>query len=155
MNHHRIGFSPRRSDHCGVAAVEFALIASVFFTVLFGAIEVSRLLFLWNTTTEATRIGARTAVVCNANAAAIKQKVKTFLPTLSDAEISVTYNPAGCAPGTCESATVKVAAVSAVATFIPFVPLALTLPSATTTLTVESMSSTLAGAGGGANPMCP
>ena len=32
----------------GVAAVEFALIAAVFFTILLGAMEMPRLLWTWN-----------------------------------------------------------------------------------------------------------
>ena len=38
----------------GVAAVEFALIASILFTALIGAMEMSRVLFYWNTAAEAS-----------------------------------------------------------------------------------------------------
>ena len=48
---------------CGVAMVEFALIAPIFFLLLFGAIEFGRLLYLWNTVQEVTRNAARQAVV--------------------------------------------------------------------------------------------
>jgi len=48
----------------GAALPEFALIALVFFTLLFSAIEVGRWLFTWNTLVEATRRGARIAAVC-------------------------------------------------------------------------------------------
>lgn len=48
----------------GAALVEFALIALVFFTVVFGLIEWGRLLFTMNTLTEMTRRGARLATVC-------------------------------------------------------------------------------------------
>ncbi len=55
----------------GTTAVEFALIAALFFTLLLGVIEVSRALFVWNTLTEATRRGARVAVVCPVNSETI------------------------------------------------------------------------------------
>jgi hypothetical protein len=48
----------------GVYAVEFAIAAMVFFTVLFMVIEFSRLLFSWNLMEEITRRGARLAAVC-------------------------------------------------------------------------------------------
>jgi hypothetical protein len=59
----------------GITTVEFALIASLAMIVLFGVIEVARALFVWNTLVEATRRGARVAVVCsvNVNSSAIKR----------------------------------------------------------------------------------
>lgn len=48
----------------GAALVEFAIVALVFFMVLFSAIEVGRWMFTWNTLVEATRRGARIAAVC-------------------------------------------------------------------------------------------
>jgi Flp pilus assembly protein TadG len=47
----------------GAAAVEFALIALMFFVLLLGIIEIGRALFVWNTLQEATRRAAREAVV--------------------------------------------------------------------------------------------
>jgi hypothetical protein len=51
----------------GLTTVEFAIVATTFFMILFGVIEVSRGLFVWNTIGEATRRGARVAVVCPPN----------------------------------------------------------------------------------------
>lgn len=48
----------------GAALPEFAIVALVFFMVLFSAIEVGRWMFTWNTLVEATRRGARIAAVC-------------------------------------------------------------------------------------------
>lgn len=53
-----------KSRQKGTTTVEFAIIAVVFFIVLFGVIEIGRALFVWNTLTEATRRGARVAAVC-------------------------------------------------------------------------------------------
>ena len=57
-----IVYSTPRSQR-GVAAVEFALIAVVFFMVLLGIAEFGRIMYVWNTTQEVTRRAAREAVV--------------------------------------------------------------------------------------------
>lgn len=48
----------------GLYAVEFSIVASVFFLLLFSAIEVGRLLYTYNVLHEAARRAARVAVVC-------------------------------------------------------------------------------------------
>ena len=57
----------------GTTSVEFAIVGMVMMLCLFGVIEVSRLLFVINTLGESTRRGARLAVVCPVNDAAIAQ----------------------------------------------------------------------------------
>lgn len=52
--------SRKRLQH-GSTAVEFALIAVVFFTLVFGIIEMARLMFLFNTLQEVTRRAATAA----------------------------------------------------------------------------------------------
>jgi Flp pilus assembly protein TadG len=47
----------------GAAAVEFALIAILFFTLLFGILEFGRLFYIYNAVQEVTRRAAREAVV--------------------------------------------------------------------------------------------
>lgn len=47
----------------GVAAVEFAIVAMLLFTLLFGIIEFGRLFYIINTVQEVTRRAAREAVV--------------------------------------------------------------------------------------------
>ena len=129
----------------GVAAVEFALIASVFFTLLIGVMEMSRVLFYMNTAGEATRLGVRLAVVCDKDSSAIKTKMINMLNILTAPDINVAYNPTGCTSSTCESVTVSV--TKSVNTFIPFVPLTFAMPSFSATLPRESMSSAT-------NPQC-
>lgn len=135
----------------GVAAVEFALIASVFFMLLIGIMEMGRVLFYWNSAAEATRLGARMAVVCDLNDADIKVRMQTMLSILPTSKINIGYTPAGCDVNSCQAVTVSIGAGVPVTTFIPFVPLTLTLPPFSTTLPRESMLSTV---GGVANPMC-
>lgn len=52
--------SPRRAAQRGVAAVEFALGAMLFFIFIFGVIELARALYMWSTMIEVTRRAART-----------------------------------------------------------------------------------------------
>lgn len=57
----------------GAALVEFAIIALLFFIILFGIIEFGRAWFTYNTLVEATRRGARVAAVCPASTTGITQ----------------------------------------------------------------------------------
>lgn len=146
----RTRHSPQISHQRGVAAVEFALLAAIFFSLLIGIMEMGRVLFYVNTAAEVTRLGARIAVVCDVNDGDIKARMVNMLGLLQPGDITVTYSPALCTASTCESVTVSVS--KGVQTYIPFVPLTARLPSFSTTLTRESMAST--GPGGEANPVC-
>jgi hypothetical protein len=148
MSHNRYRCSG--SQH-GVAAVEFALVIALFLTLLLGIMEMGRVLFYWNSAAEATRLGARMAVVCDLNDAAIRTRMQSRLGILPTSNINIQYEPAGCNVDTCQYVTVSVLAGVSVATFLPFTPLALTLPPFSTTLPRESMRSTLTGL---ANPVC-
>lgn len=57
----------------GVTSVEFAVVGAVSLMILFGCLEVSRLLFTVNVLEEATRRGARVAAVCAVNSPLIAQ----------------------------------------------------------------------------------
>lgn len=142
-----------RRLECGVAVVEFALVAAVFFTLLIGIMEMGRILFYWNTAAEVTRLGARTAVVCDMNDADIKAKMVALFPALTTADITVDYEPSACsaAENNCEWITVSIAGGVKIDTFIPFVPLSVTMPAFSTTLPRESMQSTFDAT---ANPVC-
>lgn len=136
----------------GVAAVEFALVCAVFFTALLGVIEFGRLLWTWNAATEATRLGARLAVVCDMNDDTVRSEMEERLPVdaLKDLKITVAYLNPPFAENTCTAATCKAVRVSLTAGYdmiIPFVPLTLDLPPFTTTLRREYMHST-------DNPIC-
>ncbi|MDP3668778.1 MAG: TadE family protein [Telluria sp.] len=54
---------PRLSAQRGTTAVEFALTAMVFMTFIFGLIELSRAMYLWNTMAEVTHRAARAAAI--------------------------------------------------------------------------------------------
>lgn len=130
----------------GVAAVEFAIISSLLFTMLLGVVEMGRLFWTWNAAVEATRYGARLAVVCDLNDSHIQSRMVGRLPSLANSNIVVTYLNPPAADNTCTTATCKAVKVSLTGythnTIIPFVPLSLTLPPFSTTLRKEFMSST-------------
>ena len=148
MSYNRYRWS---SSQQGVAAVEFALVVALFLTLLIGIMEMGRVLFYWNSAAEATRLGARMAVVCDLNDADIKTRMQSRLGILPANKINIGYEPDGCNADTCQYVTVSILSGVSVATILPFTPLALTLPPFSTTLPRESMRSTLTGL---ANPVC-
>jgi hypothetical protein len=60
------GSRARRSR--GQALVEFAIVAPVFFLLIFGVIEAGRFIFYYHTLNHATRKGARYAIIHGSNA---------------------------------------------------------------------------------------
>ena len=142
----------------GVAAVEFAIVAAFggLFLALLGVMEMGRLLWTWNAAVEATRLGARLAVVCDIDRsmnAPIKSRMHDMLPALTNANITISYmNPANTVDPSCTNATCKAARVSlsgfAHTLIIPLPLPPLTLPPFSTTLRKEFMSST-------GNEVCP
>lgn len=93
---------------CGAAVVEFALVQVVLLTFLLGITDFARMLFTWNAATEATRAGARYAVVCDdtANKAKVLARMQALLPQIAD--IGLAWNPAGCTTSTCQGVTVAI-----------------------------------------------
>jgi Flp pilus assembly protein TadG len=141
--------APRpRQRQQGAAAVEFALVASVLLMLLFGSMELSKMMFYWNSATEATRLGARIAAICppEDNSAA-KAAMTAIFPIIHDADIQIRYLPGGCNADNCEQLTVSIDKRNGLQTLIPFVSVSLLLPSFSTTLPRESMRSA-------ANPVC-
>lgn len=136
--------SCRRAAQRGAAAVEFAIVSALFITLLIGLMEFARILFYWNTAAEAARLGARVAVVCDVGASAVQSKMISLMPQLATANIQVVYTPSGCDTGSCSLVTVSYTGLT-VNTFIPFVPISVTLPPFTTTLPRESLSSASGG----------
>lgn len=136
----RFNFSAHQASQRGVAAVEFALVAVILFTVLFGIMEFGRVLFMMNTTTEATRLGARLAVVCDKDDSAITTRMTSLAGFLNPGNINVTYSPGGCDANTCSYVTVSVTDLT-VQSLVPLIPINFNMPAFSTTLPRESMSS--------------
>ena len=88
----------------GISTVEFAIVAAAFFMILLGAIEISRLLFTWNTLDAIAQRAARLAAVCTANDPAIATIAAGFgasgaspLPGFTAANLQITYLDEGFA----------------------------------------------------------
>jgi hypothetical protein len=116
--------------------------------VLFAVFELGRLLFIFNTANEATRLGARLATVCDANATLITQRMSQLLPQLNASTVNLQYDPPSCAADsatartTCSSVSVSVKPGTMVNTYIPLLNFSVEIPPFTTTLTREAMDST-------------
>lgn len=85
----------RRKRH-GASVVEFALVAPVFFLLVFGMIEYGRMVMVQQVLTNATREGARRAVLDGATTATVKQVVVDYLHSCSinsATSANVTVNP--------------------------------------------------------------
>jgi Flp pilus assembly protein TadG len=150
MTPHPRFFVRQRCKQRGAALVEFAIVAALFWTVLIGVLEFGRVLFYWNTASEAVRLGARTAVVCDADASVVKSRITALLPLLASSNVSLSYTPTNCdsdpttARNSCTFVTVSVSNVN-VKTMIPFLPVTLTMPPLTTTLPRESLQTSSGG----------
>lgn len=64
----------------GATAVEFAIVAMLFFTIVLGIMEFGRVLYVWNTVQEVTRRAAREAVVRDFGDASKVARAAVFNP---------------------------------------------------------------------------
>jgi hypothetical protein len=80
-----------RRNRQGAAAVEFAIVAPVFFLVIFGMIEFGRALMVQQVLTNASREGARVAVLDGSTSTSSKAVVTNYLTSagVSGATIKV------------------------------------------------------------------
>lgn len=139
-----------RRNQQGTTVVEFAVVGVVFFTVMFGLIDFSRIFFDLAALDESTRRGARVAAVCPVNDPYVKQ-VALFdglVPTLADTNIYVRYldidgNVIGApsvAPGYGQIRFVRVGIQDfQVQTFIPGIAGMIQMPNFETTIPSESL----------------
>lgn len=143
MNSQKTHRLNRKTSQLGLVTVEFALIATAFLLVLFSIIGFANLLYIYNATVNATRLGARLAVVCDISAAStIKTKMAAQVSELTTSSINLTYNPSGCSASTCQSVTVSVSNFTvAIAGPSSFSLGNITIPGFSTTLVRESMNS--------------
>jgi len=149
----------------GQALVEFALVAPVFFLILFAVIEGGRFILYYETLNNATREGARYAIVNGANALCtassgptgpmpadwtkaipgcldvpgerVKQRVKDSAFGLLGTTVTVT--PEWLGPnGNARDSTVRVRAVYSYSTLVPLLPLPQVTITAESTLVINN-----------------
>lgn len=126
----------------GATLVEFSLVLIVFLTFVLGLLDFSRLLFTWHAATEATRLGARFAVVCEEDTASKSQviaRMQSIAPQITD--VAVEWSPAGCGPTTCEGVSVKITDMQFrwISPIAALVPPTIAMPGFQTYLPRESM----------------
>lgn len=84
-----------RRNRRGAAVVEFAIVAPVFFLLVFGMIEYGRMVMVQQVITNASREGARRAVLDGVTDADVSAAVNSYLAnaTVSGATTTVTTTP--------------------------------------------------------------
>ena len=82
-----------RKQRRAAAVVEFAIVAPLFFLLVFGMIEYGRMVMVQQIITNASREGARRAVLDGATATEVQNEVDDFLEQSSIAGADVTVTP--------------------------------------------------------------
>jgi Flp pilus assembly protein TadG len=97
-----------RRAHRGAAAVEFALVAPVFFLFIFGLIKYGRLVMVQQVLTNAASEGCRMAIVTTATTTSVKNTVTNYLTSagISGSTPTVSPDPATATSG--QTITVQV-----------------------------------------------
>jgi hypothetical protein len=81
----------------GAAAVEFALVVTMFVATVLATIDLSRWVFAIVSAGEAARAGARTALVCSLEAgSAVRARMAPWLNSVQGGVVSIQYLPSGC-----------------------------------------------------------
>lgn len=92
----------------GATLIEFALGLLIFLMFLLGIVDFSRMLYTWGAANEATRAGARYAVVCDdqAQKPEVLAYMQARLPQITD--VDIVWAPSGCTTATCQGVTVSI-----------------------------------------------
>ncbi|MDR2299148.1 MAG: pilus assembly protein [Comamonas sp.] len=96
------------SHQRGATIIEFSLGLLIFLMFLLGIVDFSRMLYTWAAANEATRAGARYAVVCDdkSQKAEVLAYMQARLPQILD--VSVDWTPPGCTTTSCQGVTVSI-----------------------------------------------
>lgn len=82
-----------RASRRGAAAVEFALVAPIFFVFVFGLIEFGRLVMVQQILTNAAREGCRVAILTTATTTSVKNTVTNYLTSAGISGATPTVSP--------------------------------------------------------------
>lgn len=82
-----------RRNRRGAAAVEFAVVAPLFFLMVFGMIEFGRMVMVQQVITNASREGARMGVLDGATTASVQTAVQNYLQAAAVQGAEVAVNP--------------------------------------------------------------
>jgi Flp pilus assembly protein TadG len=101
-----------RKNRRGAAVVEFAVVAPIFFLLIFGMIEFGRVVMVQQLLTNASREGARLGVLNDATTSQVQSRVVNYLAgaqiTISTTDVDVDYAADTSSPDGGESVTVTV-----------------------------------------------
>jgi Flp pilus assembly protein TadG len=84
---------PRQVNRRGVAAVEFALVAPIFFLTVMAMFDFGRAIMVQQVVTNAARAGARQAVLDGATASSVRSSVNSSLAAAGLSSATTTINP--------------------------------------------------------------
>jgi Flp pilus assembly protein TadG len=90
---HRGNSRRSRPARFGAAAAEFAVVAPVFFTFVFGLIEYGRAVMVQQILTNAAREGCRVAILTTATTTSVKSTVTTYLSNAGISGATPTVSP--------------------------------------------------------------
>lgn len=103
----------------GVAAVEFAIVAPIFFLLVMGIIEVGRALMVQQVLINASRVGARRAVMLSSSAEAAIDATTDYANGVGIAGVEVEVSPDPAAAATGDAVTVEVTINYSEVTWLP------------------------------------
>lgn len=130
----------------GAAAVEFAIVTTGFVMLLTMIVGFGHWLYSYEMLADATRAGARMAVVCDKSPGSttkVRNAIRSRVPqlALADSEISIKYLPDDdCDKTSCQAVEVSIKGAT-YTPMIPFLPGSFGIPPFTTSLPRESMES--------------
>jgi Flp pilus assembly protein TadG len=132
MRNRRASNNQRRFE-TGQAMVEFALTALIFFTIIFGVIDLGRAIFEYNLLASSARAGARVAVIQNnPDSDVINRAVDSSAGFIGSGDVTISGSRS-CTTDPCGSVTVSIQH-----TFTPVTPLIGTLIGGSITLHASS-----------------
>lgn len=106
----RAFLSKNTDDRRGAAVVEFAIVAPVFFLLVIGLVEFGRALMVQQVLTNASRVGARTAIGLNTTTTEVINATTEYAQGVSvpGVQVSVTPSPAAAKAGDPITVTVTI-----------------------------------------------
>lgn len=140
-----------RRQQVGAMIIEFALVAILFLTILIGIMEFGRWLFTLNAAAEATRWGARLAVVCGSSETAIQTHIGVMIP--GNGTLRVLYPLPACTTDCMVTVTLTGATFTSLIPLMPAPAGGWPMPEYKTTLPVEALGSE--GRDRTTNDVCP
>lgn len=100
----------KQKKRLGVAAVEFAIVAPLFFMLILGFIELGRAFMVQQILTNASRVGARQAITLNGTESDVVSVTESYMSGMgiTGVTVSVVPSPASAQAGDAMTVTVEI-----------------------------------------------